>query len=538
MFRKILKLVVVGLTMVVPFILGSDVVTPKEMIDEINTKALWTAGESDFTRMNVNDARQMMGTVLVKNHQRRVNTMEYRIRPLKLGLPYIKHLEGSSDCCLDGNCCHGLEYCCDECDGTCRCSVRGKCNGLENINDVKCDVCEFALGWVESKLPINATATEVELLLSEVCNIVPKDLQPGCKDLVANVADNVINALISKISPSSICSMIGLCSSRVTPRDPSIPDNFDGRQAFGKCVHPVRDQMRCGSCWAFSASEVLSDRFCISSKGAVDVVLSPQTLVSCDSTNMGCNGGMLDAAWRFMVNNGISSETCEPYTSGSGVSGTCPLKCADGSTVKYYKAANFKHLTGSIFGKNIVEVIQQDLMTNGPVQVAFEVYQDFMSYMSGVYHHVSGSLLGGHAVELVGWGVDSASNTPYWLVKNSWGVTWGDMGYFKILRGKNECGIESNAYSGTPLIEEKEELEGGAIKCELCMYVTKFVEHELTTEKVEDEIEAIIEKACAILPNHAKPVCVQFIQAELPKLIELIVAKVEPEKICDLIKAC
>jgi cathepsin B len=189
----------------------------------------------------------------------------------------------------------------------------------------------------------------------------------------------------------------------------------------------------------------LSDRFCIATHGKIDVVMSPQTLVSCDSSNMGCDGGYLDAAWEFIQSNGIASDVCEPYTSGNGVTGTCPKTCADGSAVKYFKASGYKHITG-------VSQIQTEIMTNGPVQVAFQVYQDFMSYSSGVYHHVSGGLLGGHAVETVGWGVEN--NTPYWLVKNSWSDSWGLQGYFKILRGSDECGIESSVYAGTPAVSQ------------------------------------------------------------------------------------
>ena len=479
-------------TIVAPKIVYAEPVVPSEMIAEINTKALWRAEESEFSRMEMEHARQLVGTVLNKKNQRREMFM--------------------------------------------------------STNTIECDVCEFALGWVEHKLPINATATEVEQLLEEVCNIVPKEYQAGCQQLVGNVAENVINAILQKISPNSVCSMIGLCANTIPGRrldasamiktDSNLPNEFDGRQAFGKCVHPVRNQGHaCGSCWSFSASEALSDRFCIATKGAVDIVLSAQTMVSCDSANMGCQGGYLDKAWQFMVSNGLASDACEPYTSGGGDSGTCPKQCADGSAIKYYKAANYKHLTGSITGMNTVYVIRQDLMTNGPLQVAFEVYQDFIAYKSGVYHHVSGSLLGGHAVELVGWGVDSSSNMPYWLIKNSWDTTWGDNGYFKILRGKNECGIESDAYSGQPLVQSAFVGVDGT-KCDMCLFVAKLAEQELAGDKSEAMIETVLEKACNILPKNTQTACQQFIQAELPNLIQLIVNNVTPDKICSLVKAC
>ena len=85
-------------------------------------------------------------------------------------------------------------------------------------------------------------------------------------------------------------------------------------------------------------------------------------------------------------------------------------------------------------------------MTNGPVEVAFTVYNDFLSYKTGVYHHTSGSALGGHAVKMVGWGVEDG--TPYWTIVNSWNEGWGNGGKFRIRRGNNECGIEGQVVAG------------------------------------------------------------------------------------------
>ena len=80
--------------------------------------------------------------------------------------------------------------------------------------------------------------------------------------------------------------------------------------------------------------------------------------------------------------------------------------------------------------------------------MAFTVYEDFLAYKSGVYRHVSGDALGGHAVRMLGWGVENG--TPYWLLANSWNSDWGDGGYFKILRGSDECGIEGEVVAGLP----------------------------------------------------------------------------------------
>jgi len=89
-------------------------------------------------------------------------------------------------------------------------------------------------------------------------------------------------------------------------------------------------------------------------------------------------------------------------------------------------------------------------MTNGPVEAGFVVYADFKKYKSGVYTHVVGRKEGGHAVKIIGWGVEDT--VPYWLVANSWNENWGDKGFFKIIRGTNECGFENGIVAGIPKV--------------------------------------------------------------------------------------
>jgi len=217
------------------------------------------------------------------------------------------------------------------------------------------------------------------------------------------------------------------------------PDAFDTRTQWPKCIHAIRNQARCGSCWAFAASEVLSDRYCI--KGKDEGVLSPQYLVSCDFSDYGCQGGYLTNSWAFLQNTGIPTDDCMPYTSGGGDSGQCKTKCSDGSSLKLYKASSY-YQTGD------VDNTMADIVANGPVESGFSVYQDFMSYKSGIYQHRSGGLLGGHAVKIVGWGLEG--NLPYWIVANSWTTSWGENGFFRIVKGRNECGFESQIITGLP----------------------------------------------------------------------------------------
>lgn len=89
-----------------------------------------------------------------------------------------------------------------------------------------------------------------------------------------------------------------------------------------------------------------------------------------------------------------------------------------------------------------------DIYKNGPLSASMIVYEDFEHYKSGVYQHKYGKKLGAHAVKLMGWGEENG--TPYWLVANSWNESWGDKGFFKILRGANECRIESRITGGYP----------------------------------------------------------------------------------------
>jgi len=251
-----------------------------------------------------------------------------------------------------------------------------------------------------------------------------------------------------------------------------IPENFDPREKWPECptLKEIRDQGGCGSCWAFGAVTAMSDRLCIHSKGKEHAHVSSENLLSCCySCGFGCNGGFPGAAWAFWQRKGLvsggtfgSHQGCQPYAiepCEHHVNGTrlpcsegartpkCHRKCENADySVSYNKDKTFGQKPYSI--KMDVEQIQLELMNNGPTEAAFTVFEDFPNYKSGVYQHVSGKALGGHAIRLLGWGMESG--TPYWLVANSWNYDWGDKGTFKILRGEDHCGIESGVVAGLP----------------------------------------------------------------------------------------
>jgi len=214
------------------------------------------------------------------------------------------------------------------------------------------------------------------------------------------------------------------------------PASFDCRTQWPKFIHPIRDQGQCGSCWAFAAAESFSDRLAIATNGSTNEVLAPQELVSCDDKgeDQGCDGGYPGDAFDYLQHTGLPTEACYKYASGDGDTGTCKKTCHDGSAKKMEKLKSWKYVVGE---DAMIAAVQ-----DGPVAVAFAVYNDFFNYVSGVYKaDKTSGLAGYHAVKMLGYGEEKS--TKYWTVANSWATSWGNKGYFNIVRGVNECGMEN-----------------------------------------------------------------------------------------------
>ncbi|RTG82762.1 cathepsin B [Schistosoma bovis] len=193
-----------------------------------------------------------------------------------------------------------------------------------------------------------------------------------------------------------------------------IPSSFDSRKKWPRCksIATIHDQSRCGSCWV------------------VDLV---------------GDGGFLGPAWDYWVEEGIvtgsSKENhtgCQPYpfpkcehhakgkypACGKKIYKTprCKKTCQKSYKIPYAQDKHRGKLSYNVADNELS--IQKEIMKYGPVEATFTVYEDFLNYKSGIYKHITGEPVGGHAIRIIGWGVEK--NTPYWLIANSWNEDWGE----------------------------------------------------------------------------------------------------------------
>ena len=214
----------------------------------------------------------------------------------------------------------------------------------------------------------------------------------------------------------------------------------------------------CGACWAFAATSALSDRIKILRNAAFpDIFISPQVLLSCATEeNDGCEGGDGLLAYKYIYENLITDETGSPYRARGHTNG---LKCGNTTLAKdcphdgnkcfvpreydIYEIEEYGHIV------NGEEEMIQELFQRGPIVCAMAVTLEFFhNYTGGIYEDTTGYLDLNHDVSVVGYGEENGQK--YWLVRNSWGTFWGESGLFRIVRGTNNMGIESDCAFAVP----------------------------------------------------------------------------------------
>lgn len=274
--------------------------------------------------------------------------------------------------------------------------------GLEEIKTIRSKILEKSLSWSAGTTSISALPEEARRKYLGL--VVPEEEKELIRRMM--VEEDALAAEQGKVFV--------------------YPNSWDWRRVSDRdWTTPVRDQGGCGACVAFATVAMIESSLEIFTRNPN---LNPD-LSEADLFFRGC-GDCCGRGWNFLPalryaqNSGIPDEACFPYRSNQ--SSSCPNR-----DKRIVKIESWKTLSGASQAKEWIS-------RKGPIMTGFHVYEDFFYYQSGVYRSAYGGYAGDHAVCVVGY--DDAAG--YWICKNSWGVGWGDRGWFKI--GYGECGIGNN----------------------------------------------------------------------------------------------
>ncbi|KAL9655121.1 hypothetical protein ABK040_008900 [Willaertia magna] len=235
----------------------------------------------------------------------------------------------------------------------------------------------------------------------------------------------------------------------------TVPTNWDWRNVNGvNYCSTTRNQhlpQYCGSCWAFAATSSIADRINILRKGQwPSAFLSVQHVLACSNAGK-CSGGDHYALYVYMNKFGVPDETCNNYRA---IDQTCTAMnacytCSTFGASNCYAITNYKRYKVGEYGiLKGVDQIKAEIYNRGPVSCGIQVTQEFENYQGGIFNQQMSNANINHIISVVGFGLDSQSGKNYWILRNSWGMQWGEQGFARVTFGS--LGIETDCAYGVP----------------------------------------------------------------------------------------
>lgn len=250
-----------------------------------------------------------------------------------------------------------------------------------------------------------------------------------------------------------------------------LPKNWDWRNISGvNYMSYSRNQhipQYCGSCWAHGTTSALADRINIARKNKFpQIALSPQVIINCGAGGS-CEGGNPMGVYEFANQEGIPEESCQNYEAKDPDSQDCsaiqqckncvPPPPAEGDDGECSAITNFKKWKVSQYGSvSGADKMKAEIYARGPISCGIDADNKLLAYTGGIFSEKKLFPMIDHEISVVGWGVDDATGTEFWIGRNSWGTYWGESGFFRIEMHKNNLAIEQDCTWGVPVIDEED----------------------------------------------------------------------------------
>ncbi|XP_065843706.1 cathepsin B-like [Oscarella lobularis] len=290
----------------------------------------------------------------------------------------------------------------------------------------------------------------VTLLLITICTGAARDNPHRKSAYLQSIAKRVNSDAESTWHASKTLAGIESQNADLLRQERDAPASVDW--STSGLLRPVDDQGTCGSCWAFASAHAFDDYRSLQAKAQQTATSVHRITACCEYSGCnGCDGGQPGSGFVFLKEEGTVPHACERYDIRTLLlNPTCPRFCDDGSTEitpalrSQYKLSDFSSVNPLTVAK------MKEALALGPLVAVLIVYSDFMTYSKGIYRYKRGNCEGGHLIEVVGYG--SEDGEDYWICKNSWGIRWGEKGFFRIAAGvEKEHGIEQIALAPFPI---------------------------------------------------------------------------------------